>query len=83
MPKSKKKKRRLVKSISAQDIPYFKYRVEWIDCVSDSGVKADAPRAVKLYESSQMEELLTMGHAARPLVQDDWNAIQEALIAGL
>jgi hypothetical protein len=37
MPKSKKKKRRLVKSISAQDIPYFKYRVEWIDCVSDSG----------------------------------------------
>ena len=46
-------------------------------------VKADAPRAVKLYESSQMEELLTMGHAARPLVQDDWNAIQEALIAGL
>jgi hypothetical protein len=37
MPKSKKKKRRLVKSNSAQDIPYPKYRVEWIDCVSDSG----------------------------------------------
>jgi hypothetical protein len=37
MPKSKKKKRRLIKSNSAQDIPYPKYRVEWIDCVSDSG----------------------------------------------
>lgn len=37
MPKSKKKKRRLVKNNSAQDIPYPKYRVEWIDCVSDSG----------------------------------------------
>jgi hypothetical protein len=49
----------------------------------ESWASFGVPRAVKLYESSQMEELLTMGHAARPLVQDDWNAIQEALIAGL
>ena len=37
MPKSKQKKRRLVKSNSPEDIPYPKYRVEWVDCVSDSG----------------------------------------------
>ena len=37
MPKSKQKKRRLVKSNSLEDIPYPKYRVEWVDCVSDSG----------------------------------------------
>lgn len=33
----KKTKRKLVKNDSKQEIPYPKYRVEWVDCVSDSG----------------------------------------------
>jgi hypothetical protein len=33
----KRSKRKLVKNDSKEDIPYHKYRVEWVDCVSDSG----------------------------------------------
>ena len=32
-----KKRRKAVASFGAPDIPYPKVRVEWIDCVSDSG----------------------------------------------
>jgi hypothetical protein len=38
MPKKTKTKRRKInKSVCTDDIPYPKYRVEWVDCVSDSG----------------------------------------------
>ena len=38
MPKkTKMKRRKIVKRDCIDDIPYFKYRVEWVDCVSDSG----------------------------------------------
>ena len=33
----KRSKRKLVKNDFKEDIPYHKYRVEWVDCVSDSG----------------------------------------------
>ena len=32
-----KKRRKAVASFGTPDIPYPKVRVEWIDCVSDSG----------------------------------------------
>ena len=32
-----RKRRKAVASIETPDIPYPKVRVEWIDCVSDSG----------------------------------------------
>jgi hypothetical protein len=35
--KLKTKRRKIVKRDCIDDIPYFKYRVEWVDCVSDSG----------------------------------------------
>ena len=31
------KKRKLNSASSSSDIPFQKYRVEWIDCISDSG----------------------------------------------
>ena len=31
------KKRKINLSITAAEIPFHKYRVDWIDCVSDSG----------------------------------------------
>jgi hypothetical protein len=35
MPKkTKMKRRKIVKRDCIDDIPYFKYRVEWVDCVS-------------------------------------------------
>ena len=38
MPKKlKTKRRKIVKKDCIDDIPYSKYRVEWVDCVSDSG----------------------------------------------
>ena len=38
MPKKTKTKRRKInRSVCTDDIPYPKYRVEWVDCVSDSG----------------------------------------------
>lgn len=38
MPKkTKTKRRKIVKRDCTDDIPYPKYRVEWVDCVSDSG----------------------------------------------
>jgi hypothetical protein len=38
MPKkTKMKRRKIVKRDCIDDIPYSKYRVEWVDCVSDSG----------------------------------------------
>ena len=37
MPKKTKTKRRKInRSVCTDDIPYPKYRVEWVDCVSDS-----------------------------------------------
>jgi DNA-dependent RNA polymerase auxiliary subunit epsilon len=30
------KKKKIVFSNESQDIPYKKYRVEWVDCISDS-----------------------------------------------
>tara|TARA_A100001201_G_scaffold24661_1_gene27922 strand:+ start:2992 stop:3285 length:294 start_codon:yes stop_codon:yes gene_type:complete len=33
----KRSKRKLVQNHSNVDFPYPKYRVEWVDCVSDSG----------------------------------------------
>jgi hypothetical protein len=35
--KKPKRKRRLVKHTPTNDIPYSKYRIEWIDILSDSG----------------------------------------------
>ena len=38
MPKkTKTKRRKIVKRDCTDDIPYPKYRVEWVDCISDSG----------------------------------------------
>ena len=38
MPRKKQKKRKRNTELQdPKDIPYSKYRVEWIDCVSDSG----------------------------------------------
>ena len=38
MPKkTKTKRRKIVKRDCTDDIPYSKYRVEWVDCISDSG----------------------------------------------
>ena len=43
MPRKKPKKRkpqkrkRVIETLQIKDIPYSKYRIEWIDCVSDSG----------------------------------------------
>ena len=38
MPKKlKTNRRKIVKRDCIDDIPYSKYRVEWVDCVSDSG----------------------------------------------
>ena len=31
------KRKRVVETLQVKDIPYSKYRIEWIDCVSDSG----------------------------------------------
>ena len=38
-PKKRKptKKRKIVRYTSPRDIPFSKYRIEWVDCVSDSG----------------------------------------------
>ena len=36
-----KKKRKRVINDSSSDIPYSRVRVEWIDCVSDSGWASD------------------------------------------
>ena len=38
-PKKRKptKKRRLVRSTPENDIPFSKYRIEWVDIISDSG----------------------------------------------
>ena len=36
-----KKRRKAVASFGTPDIPYPKVRVEWIDCVSDSGWATD------------------------------------------
>ena len=36
-----RKRRKAVASIETPDIPYPKVRVEWIDCVSDSGWATD------------------------------------------
>ena len=38
-PKRRKptKKRKIVRYTSPSDIPFSKYRIEWVDCVSDSG----------------------------------------------
>jgi len=38
-PKRRKprRKRKLVESTQPSDIPYLKYRIEWIDIISDSG----------------------------------------------
>jgi|TARA_R100001443_G_scaffold115880_2_gene134742 Ca2+-binding EF-hand superfamily protein len=42
MPRKKQKKRKInTKLQDPKDIPYSKYRVEWIDCVSDSGWATD------------------------------------------
>ena len=38
---AKKKRRLSIKEKIINDIPYTKYRVEWIDCVSDSGWATD------------------------------------------
>jgi hypothetical protein len=38
---AKKKRRLSIKVKIISDIPYTKYRVEWIDCVSDSGWATD------------------------------------------
>ena len=37
-PKRRKptKKRKIVRYTSPRDIPFSKYRIEWVDCVSDS-----------------------------------------------
>ena len=35
--KPKRKRKRIIETQNVNDIPYSKYRVEWIDCVSDSG----------------------------------------------
>ena len=35
--KPKRKRKRIIETQNVSDIPYSKYRVEWIDCVSDSG----------------------------------------------
>ena len=42
-PKRKKpqKRKRTIETTETKDIPYSKYRVEWIDCVSDSGWATD------------------------------------------
>ena len=37
MPRKKTKRKVNVNQSSVSDIPYAKVRVEWIDCVSDSG----------------------------------------------
>ena len=37
LKKLKTKRRKIVKRDCIDDIPYSKYRVEWVDCVSDSG----------------------------------------------
>jgi len=38
-PKRRKpqKRKRVIETLQVKDIPYSKYRIEWIDCVSDSG----------------------------------------------
>ena len=42
MPRKKQKKRKRNTELQdPKDIPYSKYRVEWIDCVSDSGWATD------------------------------------------
>ena len=47
MPRKKPKKRkpqkrkRVIETPQVKDIPYSKYRIEWIDCVSDSGWATD------------------------------------------
>jgi len=42
-PKRRKprRKRKLVDAIQPNDIPYSKYRIEWIDIISDSGWASD------------------------------------------
>ena len=42
-PKRRKprRKRKLVNAIQPNDIPYSKYRIEWIDIISDSGWASD------------------------------------------
>ena len=42
-PKRRKprRKRKLVNAIQSNEIPYSKYRVEWIDILSDSGWASD------------------------------------------
>ena len=37
MPRKKTKRKLNVRQSSVEEIPYPKVRVEWIDCVSDSG----------------------------------------------
>ena len=32
-----KRKRQVVKATQPNDIPYSKYRIEWVDIISDSG----------------------------------------------
>ena len=49
MPKKlKTKRRKIVKRDCIDDIPYSKYRVEWVDCVSDSGWAASGHRMLGL-----------------------------------
>lgn len=45
-------------------------------------VKALAPRAIKLYESSAIHDLVTNDKEPEPVAQDDWTAIQAYLIHG-
>ena len=50
-----RKRRKATASIETPNIPYPKVRVEWIDCVSDSGWATDK-ESVKLFASYDKDE---------------------------
>ena len=43
-----KKRRKAIASSGTPDIPYPKVRVEWIDCVSDSGWANEKEKTTKM-----------------------------------
>ncbi len=55
MARKKPRRRKLVNATQSNDIPYSKYRIEWIDIMSDSGW-ADEKQFTKMKIASPVNE---------------------------
>jgi hypothetical protein len=70
-----RKRRKAIASIATPDIPYPKVRVEWIDCVSDSGWATEKEfdkKAIKLFASYDREDDGSFSFGDRTMIPRDW-----------